>query len=103
MGQYCREVEIEVEIEPIEREARMRIYTPKFCYLGDTLKGAAYSQFLWKVCHPGKCITPQNCFPLKVNTIRPDKPITVPAQGLNLIIAINKTSKKFKKSSKKVL
>ena len=79
------------------------VYTPKFCYLGDTLKGAAYSQFLWKVCHPGKCITPQNCFPLKVNTIRPDKPITVPVQGLNLIIAINKTSKKFKKSFFKVL
>ena len=50
MGQYCREVEIEVEIEPIEREGRMRIYIPKFCYL-------------------------------KVNKIRPDKPITVPAQG----------------------
>ena len=27
LGQYCREVEIEVEIEPIEREGRMRIYT----------------------------------------------------------------------------
>ena len=27
LGQYCREVEIEVEIDPIEREARMRIYT----------------------------------------------------------------------------
>ena len=27
LGQYCREVKIEVEIEPIEREARMRIYT----------------------------------------------------------------------------
>ena len=63
MGQYCREVEIEVEIEPIEREARMSIYIPKFCYLGDTLKGAAYSQFLWKMCQPGKCITAQNCSP----------------------------------------
>ena len=33
--------------------------------------------------------------------LRPDKPITVPVQGLNLIIAINKTSKKFKKVFKK--
>ena len=62
------------------------VYIPKFCYLGGVthLRVHAYSQFLWKVCHPGKCITPQNCFPLKVNTTRPDKLITVPVQGLNL-------------------
>ena len=43
------------------------VYIPKFCYLGDTLKGAAYSKFLWKVYvsprkvyHPTKLLPPES-------------------------------------------
>ena len=59
LGQYCREVEIEVEIEPIEREARMRIYTQVSAIWVTHLRVQPTVNFY------GKCVTPESVTPHK--------------------------------------